>query len=631
MKSKVSRSVKNKFLSDYNPSKTVSDETKSKVSGMKKSLTPESLGSNTFSTESAKILGQIYELMVKMREGELKKREITNNLKEQQKEQEEDKSKKLLEAIRGPKDEEQEKKKKQKKAKKTKKPKKGLDGNILEAGAGAAVLGMAVSGKNKEEKAAAEQAPPAPTTAEPVKAAPTKAPSATKTEKGPEIPKATSIPSGGGDKFAMDMIKRHEGFKLNPYKDTKGLWTVGVGHLIGDGKSLPDSWNRKFSEDEVNNLFAQDYKEHKEGAKKTPGFGQLNDKGQAALTDLAFNMGPSWYKGWPNFTKALGAGDTNAAAGELENSKWYKQVGNRAPEVVGLLKQGKEGGSATDSGETASKVPPPIAFTPGAGVKEGKNVNITEPTRIAAVGSLSSIVTAQSGVDLTKLNGSLEERVAAMAADFKAKTGQKLLVTSAYRSNEKQKQLWDAELAKNNGDVAATRKKVAEPGPPFGNGKGSLHAAGFAIDINSKGATGLNVLAGPRDKSTGWLESFGLIRPVNNEDWHIQVAGTPATPDNSAKPGSPVLVAGKGDKATDVSTGKTKPIPEEVPASTPKSAAVTTASKTNQNLKEDLKKDEKTAIVNNSTITNTQKSNQAVAQKEEKVDDRPIYLRKLLG
>jgi lysozyme len=611
MKSKISSSVKDKLSTGSSSKKTVSPETKAKVSGMKKSLAPESLGNSQFSTESVKILGNIYDLMVKMRKNELKKRELANNVKEEKQQEEEDKSKKLVDAVRGP-------KKKKEKPKQKKKPKKGLSGNILESGAGAMVLGMAVSGKNKEE--AAVKAPAAPMVQQPAPAAPAKA------EPKVPAPKTASIPQGGGDKFAMNMIKRHEGFKLEPYKDTKGLWTVGVGHLIGNGKTLPPEWNRKFSEDEVNNLFAEDYKEHKEGAKKTPGFGKLNDKGQAALTDLAFNMGSNWYKGWPNFSKAMGEGDVNSAAGELEKSKWYGQVGQRAPEVVGLLKEGTKGGdSAPPLEATATKVPPKISFAS----TEGQNKNITDPTRVAATGSLDSLVTKQAGVDTSKLSGSLEERVAAMAADYKAKTGQKLLITSAYRSNEKQKELFDAELARNGGDVAAARKKVAEPGPPFGNGKGSLHAAGFAIDINSKGAAGLNALAGPRDKSTGWLESFGLARPVNGEDWHVQLANTPATPDNPVKPGSPVLVANKGDTATDVSTGKNKQIPEQV-TTTPKSSSVASVSKTNDTLKDELKTAKAPTVVNNSTTT-SQTGNKAVAQKDEKIDDRPIYLRKLLG
>ncbi len=49
----------------------------------------------------------------------------------------------------------------------------------------------------------------------------------------------------------LDLIKHYEGIKLKPYRCPAGLWTVGCGHLIGDGSILPDSWNRKFTIEEV--------------------------------------------------------------------------------------------------------------------------------------------------------------------------------------------------------------------------------------------------------------------------------------------------------------------------------------------------------------------------------------------
>jgi GH24 family phage-related lysozyme (muramidase) len=36
---------------------------------------------------------------------------------------------------------------------------------------------------------------------------------------------------------AIKLIIHHEGFRNRPYRCPAGLWTVGVGHLIGDGKS----------------------------------------------------------------------------------------------------------------------------------------------------------------------------------------------------------------------------------------------------------------------------------------------------------------------------------------------------------------------------------------------------------
>jgi lysozyme len=146
---------------------------------------------------------------------------------------------------------------------------------------------------------------------------------------------------GSFGNWVMDLIAGHEGVRTKPYKDSLGKWTIGVGHLIGDGSTLPPEWNREFSKDEVMKLYQQDFDKHKQAASNIPGFNKLNEKGQAALTDLTFNMGPSWYKKWPHLTAALSAGDVEGAAAQLSSSKWAGQVGRRGPEDISLLRQGK--------------------------------------------------------------------------------------------------------------------------------------------------------------------------------------------------------------------------------------------------------------------------------------------------
>lgn len=170
-----------------------------------------------------------------------------------------------------------------------------------------------------------------------------KTPPSTKVATPVEKPTAggTTAPSvGPDDKEIMEMIKKHEGVRTKPYKDSLGLWTVGVGHLIGDGKTLPPEWNRELSMAEVDDLFYKDYMSHKKAAMKIPGFDKVNAKAQGALIDLTFNMGNTWFKKWPNFVKNLSEGNTVGAAASLEDSNWYKQVKGRAVTIVSLIKQG---------------------------------------------------------------------------------------------------------------------------------------------------------------------------------------------------------------------------------------------------------------------------------------------------
>lgn len=157
---------------------------------------------------------------------------------------------------------------------------------------------------------------------------------------------SNSRSSGRGGQMSeqdiKDMIKEHEGVRTRPYKDSLGLWTVGVGHLIGDGKSLPSAWNREFSMAEVNALFDKDYEKHKKEAQSNvPGFSKFDSMGQGALIDLTFNMGGGWPRKFPNTSRKLGAGDTEGAARGLEDSLWYTQVGRRAPKIVDMVRNSK--------------------------------------------------------------------------------------------------------------------------------------------------------------------------------------------------------------------------------------------------------------------------------------------------
>jgi lysozyme len=209
-----------------------------------------------------------------------------------------------------------------------------------------------------------------------------------------------------GDNDIKAMIKRHEGVRYKPYKDSVGLWTVGVGHLIGNGKSPGPYEGKTLSEQEVNDIFEKDYAFHKEAAKKAPGWSKANDTQKAALVDLTYNMGPSWHKKFKNTAKKMEEGDFHGASEELKNSKWYTQVGKRAVEITTMLASSgptsKESETAAtqptaspvksekfagDSRTTAPTAPPPSPAKDsggGAAPKEETKVAAAAPAKTAA-------------------------------------------------------------------------------------------------------------------------------------------------------------------------------------------------------------------------------------------------------
>jgi lysozyme len=305
---------------------------------------------------AAQYLGQIYELLVKIENDRKLELEQRENQQEEIESEENRRNQAIIQALTA-----------RKKAKPPKKETKKLDDTNKQIGK---------EKKKTDEVKVAPSAPPAPTpapaptpkpTAAPAPKPEVKPPTVTPAPK-PEVKPPTAAPApkpqakpptaapapkppviGGGDKPVMEMIKKHEGVRTRPYKDSLGLWTVGVGHLIGDGKSLPPEWNREFTKEEVNALFLKDYEKHKEMAMKTPGWSKANETGQAAMIDLAFNMGGSWYKKFPATSKALEAGDFEKAADNLKDSKWYQQVKSRGVTIVDMIRNGKRTDSTLDA------------------------------------------------------------------------------------------------------------------------------------------------------------------------------------------------------------------------------------------------------------------------------------------
>jgi len=149
-----------------------------------------------------------------------------------------------------------------------------------------------------------------------------------------------STSSGGEINFAKEMIKIHEGSNIvgdvhQAYRDSEGLPTIGYGHLIipGDGYDM----NSKISQSEADSLFDKDFQKHLEQAKAIPGYNKGNVQQKAALIDLTFNMGGSFYKDFPKFAAAVKSGDFQTAAAEIQDSDYYKQVGRRGPVIRDLL------------------------------------------------------------------------------------------------------------------------------------------------------------------------------------------------------------------------------------------------------------------------------------------------------
>ena len=92
-------------------------------------------------------------------------------------------------------------------------------------------------------------------------------------------------------KAGIALIKHHEGVRSRPYRCPANLWTVGVGHLIGDGKLLPDSYNRTFTAEEIDGLLKSDLRRFELGISKMLPNVPLRQCEFDCLVSFAFNLG----------------------------------------------------------------------------------------------------------------------------------------------------------------------------------------------------------------------------------------------------------------------------------------------------------------------------------------------------
>ena len=129
-------------------------------------------------------------------------------------------------------------------------------------------------------------------------------------------------------KQLRDELMRDEGIRLDAYQDTVGLWTIGVGHLLGKEKRMTEI--TKF---EAEALLDADIwvawalaKVYAPTVVNNALYGHSRER---ALVNMAFNLGTR-LGGFKRFLAAVNAHDWTTAAREMMDSKWAKQVGARA-------------------------------------------------------------------------------------------------------------------------------------------------------------------------------------------------------------------------------------------------------------------------------------------------------------
>lgn len=125
------------------------------------------------------------------------------------------------------------------------------------------------------------------------------------------------------------------------YLDHLGYPTVGIGHLIlEDDGEFGGEVGTPITEERCVELFEHDVQSVlSDCIKLHEGWDGYPDEVQQIIANMMFNMGLTRLSKFKNHVAALQQGDWKQAAIEGRDSRWYKQVTNRAERLMSRLEQ----------------------------------------------------------------------------------------------------------------------------------------------------------------------------------------------------------------------------------------------------------------------------------------------------
>ena len=140
-----------------------------------------------------------------------------------------------------------------------------------------------------------------------------------------------------------EQIKRHEGEVLEVYEDSLGYLTLGVGHLIQ--KSDPEYGQpagTPVSQNVVDLYYTDDFDKHVDETihvceNNNIVFDALPENIQHVLVNMCFNLGANRLGKFRNMLAAVSTSDWKEMASQMEDSRWFGQVGRRSVELQEMV------------------------------------------------------------------------------------------------------------------------------------------------------------------------------------------------------------------------------------------------------------------------------------------------------
>jgi len=132
------------------------------------------------------------------------------------------------------------------------------------------------------------------------------------------------------DKKVAVLLLLHEGYREKVYRCSGGRWTLGIGRNVQDkGISFPEAIF----------LLQNDILECKTLLQeKYSWFKELSENRQIVLVDMCFNLGITRLSKFKQTLAAIERGEYLLASQLMLDSKWARQVGERAKRLSTMMR-----------------------------------------------------------------------------------------------------------------------------------------------------------------------------------------------------------------------------------------------------------------------------------------------------
>ncbi len=131
---------------------------------------------------------------------------------------------------------------------------------------------------------------------------------------------------------AGEYILRNEGYRQHMYKDTEGIWTIGIGFNLEEG----------FTKEESMLILKHRMGKYiTELCDRVPVYIDVCQVRKIVLLDMAYNLGVSGLLKFRKMLAALESGDYQLAAKEMLDSRYASQVKGRALRNARMMETGE--------------------------------------------------------------------------------------------------------------------------------------------------------------------------------------------------------------------------------------------------------------------------------------------------